>query len=535
MLDEGIIDRRQPDWQVVTDDISEVKIPGTLRGVLHARMDHLPAAERGNLQRASIVGRVFWDTVLEALTVDDDSLVDLEGRLGSLQGREMIHRRDRSAIVGAAEYAFKHAMLRDAVYETVLLRQRRRYHRQVAEWLERYTGERIGENLAVIAQHYELAGEPERAAGYLDRSGQALLEVGAAREAQQLLERAIALLPETGAAEARASISVHLGHAYYQGGDLVEAERFLKAGYELAQEIGNADLAFEVLGYLGGVAQRRGSYVEAENYDRQALQQARESNNLQQIAPALHGLSTSRFLQDDFESSARYADQALQSFREVANRRGEALALNMLGLLARGRGQLDVPREYFRQALSAFREIGDAVREAMALNNLGSTAYLQGDYPAAVQHTGEALEILEELGQSYNVAFTLVSQGLAYGAMNERSRARTCHCRALKIARDIHTDQVILYALAGMADLHAASGQFQSGAELLGLIFNHPAVNQDIRRDAEKAHQRIREALPTEAFEAAFATGAQQVLEPVVERYLAGCAEGENRERAPHP
>ncbi len=527
LLDEGIIKRHEPHWLVVTPDIDAIKIPGTLRGVLHARLDHLPAAEKGVLQRASIVGRIFWDTVLEELAADDDSLRDVAGQLTALRSREMVYRRDRSTIAHAGEYIFKHAMLRDAVYETVLLRQRQRYHEQVARWLERHVGERVTEYLALIAQHYEMAGQRERAARYLSQSGRALLNVGAAREGQNLLERALALLPETGAPEDRAAISVHLGHAFYQGGDMVEAERFLKAGFRLADEIEAAELQSEALGYLAGVAQRRGNYAEAADYDEQALARARETNNLQQIASALHGLCTSRYLQDEYESSASYADQALQSSREIGNRRGEALALNMLGLLAGERGQVDVQTAYYQQALTVFRQIGDLARGAMVLNNLGSAAYHGGEYEAAVRHTGEALEILEELGQTYFTAFTLVSRGLAYAALDQRSQARKCHCRALQIAQEIHAEQVTLFALVGMADLHAAAGEFVPGAELLGLVLNQPGVTLDIRRDAEKARQGLRDALGEADFEAALAAGAGQDLEQVVEQYLGDCPAGD--------
>ncbi|NIV35202.1 MAG: hypothetical protein GWN58_38835, partial [Anaerolineae bacterium] len=71
----------------------------------------------------------------------------------------MIFRRERSVFEATDEYIFKHALLRDVTYETVLLKLRRVYHAQVAQWLEGIAGERISEYLSRIARHYELAGE----------------------------------------------------------------------------------------------------------------------------------------------------------------------------------------------------------------------------------------------------------------------------------------------------------------------------------------------------------------------------------------
>ncbi len=523
LLDQGIIQRDEPHWLVTKPNISWLKIPGTLRGLLHARLDLLPVPEKVLLQRASIIGKVFWDAVLRELAADIQDDSEIDGLLSSLLRKEMIYQRQESKVGFAREFTFKHAILRDAVYETVLLRQRNRYHHLVARWLERHFDERIGEYLSLIAQHYELAGEPSKAAEYLGRSGLALLNVGAARDGQKHLVQALALLPEEDDSEGRATFTVHLGHAYFQGGDLMEAEHYLKAGLELAEQTGQVGLQAEALGFLSAVAQRRGNYQEAEYYDGQSLNKASAVGNRQQIGSALHGLCTSRYLQDDYEGSAAFAEQAIQSFREIGNRRGEALSLNMLGLLAGEQRDFDLQQEYYQQALAAFREIGDLARGAVVLNNLGSSAYLQGEHTAAIRYTREALEILEDLGQTYYIAFTLVSQGLAFSSIGEIDSARENQCRALEIAQDIHSEQIALFALAGMADYLATVGNHLQAAELLGLVLNHPGVNLDIRKDAQTAFNRIQEALPEAVFQETLKAGAKKELMKVVEQILEKC------------
>ncbi|NIV37664.1 MAG: hypothetical protein GWN58_52085, partial [Anaerolineae bacterium] len=126
------------------------------------------------MQRASVVGRLFWDAAVAELQAREGSTLDSEditALLEAVRDRELVFRRERSAFAGAEEYIFKHALLRDVTYETVLLNLRRVYHGQVAQWLETAAGERIGEYLGLIARHYELAGEEEKATEYLLRAG----------------------------------------------------------------------------------------------------------------------------------------------------------------------------------------------------------------------------------------------------------------------------------------------------------------------------------------------------------------------------
>ena len=109
-------------------------MPSTLTGLLQARLDGLPRAEREALQRAAVIGRLFWDDAVADLT--EMSVEELQLILSAVRGRELIFRRERSSFAEANEYVFKHALLRDVAYETVLLKHRADFHRRIARWLE---------------------------------------------------------------------------------------------------------------------------------------------------------------------------------------------------------------------------------------------------------------------------------------------------------------------------------------------------------------------------------------------------------------
>ncbi|HEX8294007.1 MAG TPA: adenylate/guanylate cyclase domain-containing protein, partial [Pyrinomonadaceae bacterium] len=191
LIDQHVIVTGSDVWRVDATRLGEVRVPPTLTGVLQARLDRLTPEEKTVLQRASVVGRVFWDDAAQHLgagvtapvrrvttrepfarghaPVDDAA--DVGRVLESLRGKELIYRREAAAFAGTREYIFKHALLRDVTYESVLKRERREYHRRAAEWLARHSGGRVGEYAGLIAEHFERAGAPEDAAEWYGRAG----------------------------------------------------------------------------------------------------------------------------------------------------------------------------------------------------------------------------------------------------------------------------------------------------------------------------------------------------------------------------
>jgi class 3 adenylate cyclase len=136
-------------------------LPTTIRGIVAARLDALPPAERSVLLAASVSGRVFWRGAL-AQAVDPDTL---PAALGGLESRDLIRRESASLIKGEQQYAFNHVLIRDAAYETLPRKKRQEMHAVVAEFLEHEVSLE-GESVAVLARHWRGAARPDRAIDY---------------------------------------------------------------------------------------------------------------------------------------------------------------------------------------------------------------------------------------------------------------------------------------------------------------------------------------------------------------------------------
>jgi class 3 adenylate cyclase len=205
LIDEGRIVHEGDRWRAV-EDIGDVEIPDSVQGVLAARIDLLEQSEKRALQRAAVVGRVFWPEPVGRLLNGERQ--QLRDTLDRLEERELVRSRLTSSIAGEPEFIFKHILTRDVAYETLPRRARGRAHASVAEWIESTAGERRAEFAELLAYHYdeayrgELEGQddPETAETLRARALEALLEASdvarrrfAIEGALRFVERAVEL------------------------------------------------------------------------------------------------------------------------------------------------------------------------------------------------------------------------------------------------------------------------------------------------------------------------------------------------------
>ena len=134
-------------------------LPTTIRGLVAARLDALPAGEREVILDASIAGRMFWKGAIERIARDPDSL---GGALAALERRDLVRRDAVSRIEGDEQWSFKHVLIRDVAYDLQPRARRREGHRHIAEFIEQSTPE-VGEAGAALARHWRGAGDLERA------------------------------------------------------------------------------------------------------------------------------------------------------------------------------------------------------------------------------------------------------------------------------------------------------------------------------------------------------------------------------------
>jgi len=174
------------------DETAAGTLPTSIRGIVAARLDALPARERALLLDAAVIGKVFWKDALRA--VDPDT-ADLERVLGELEARDLVRREPTSIFEGQQQFAFTHVLIRDIAYDLLARADRERRHALVAEFFERSTGS-SGEAIGALARHWRDAGEFDRAVEQLVRAAEQAERGWAKDHAALLYREALQLVPE---------------------------------------------------------------------------------------------------------------------------------------------------------------------------------------------------------------------------------------------------------------------------------------------------------------------------------------------------
>jgi class 3 adenylate cyclase len=518
LIDQGAIQAGET-WMVDARRLLVTKVPPTLAGVLQARLDGLPAPEKRALQQASVIGAVFWDQALAA--VDEDAAQQLP----ALVQRELTPPRADSAIDGLRAYAFRHALLHQVTYDTVLKRARREGHARVACWLAGLCDEgglRAGDLSGLAAEHFEHAGDDARAAEFHARAaeqagqrfahervlhhvGRALVLLGAFRadasaETNELRWRLLDARERTFRLQARRD---------EQAADVDAMERLADA---LDDDHRRADAARR----RAFNAQGASDWVAAENATRRSMACAARAGDDARRLFALATLASARTNQRDFGEGRTLALQGLAEARRLRLRRAEGLFQNTLVTAASLQSDLIEVLDRNREALKIAREIGDRRSEAVELSNAGIIWTRLGDLTQGRRDLEAALQMLRAVGDRLTESNSLSHLSEVAYWHGEEMRALTLARSALDIAVSARSRDLEVWARINLGHAELALGRLAAARQ----VFSEARV---VAQEIEVATQHDASAgLAQVALAEGDADAALAAIQPVLDLVAAG-------------
>ncbi len=524
LIDDGVIEpaTHGEAWAVDLTRLDPARVPLTLTGVLQARLDSLATGGRQALQCASVIGRVFWDAAVSALARSGSgpSAEAVGDALEETRRRELMYRRDGSSFENTTEYIFKHALLRDVVYETVLLRERQMLHARAAAWIEAHAGVRVGEYREVIAAHHIRAGDHRAAAEHLAHAGHAQLRSGSPLAARRSLERAVGLWTTVGV-EPPADALVALGDACRRLGDLDAAETALGAAIRVATTI---SCRADALYFSSLVASYRGDLAHEEELLAQAVPLAERAGGAT-LSRTLTGLARSEAQRGDLDGAARHATRALQLAQVLDDPGLICRALDALTVVAGERDDLDQAQFYAESQLAWAETSGNLEDQAHAHATLGVVIHLRGDagghtdhYRAAADHYSRALHLYRRLGHRVSQAVATANLAQASLRLGDYATAHASIREVLAEAIEVGAIQQVLLCVQVEADLRICRGDTDSGLALLGMVEAHPSFGSIDRSESERLLSRI--ALSPDEIEAGLAAGRALDFDTVLQGLL---------------
>jgi len=548
LLDAKLVLRSDGHWRA-TREIENITVPNTLAGVIAARLDRLDEPAKRAAQTAAVVGREFQ---YDVLTDVSDAPQSLEPALVTLQRRELVREKSRQP---QPVYAFKHALVQETAYGSILMSKRRGLHRRVAECLERIDKGQVND----IARHYLEAGDHVRALPYLVEAGDRAARAYSTPEAIGDYTRALEILKTVNDSELARRAYEGLGSALMLVYDIPRALAHYNAMLAYGRE--NEDIPLEVsalnkLGLIEG--QFMGQFEPAEQHLLEAERLAREFEH----RPGLAELYTVRCgictMQGDFGNAARYLTESATIGRELNIKEqeafGETHTANTLTYMAQfdaamekaqealeisreignqlhiveakvfpvpfyylHKGNLNAAREALEEGVQIAHRIGTAFPESLGLRLLAEIAHLRGEYEDAFEILKRTDAAAKASGLPFMAANTLAAAGSMYLEISEKFIDKTIelHTQTLKAMENPMAASAASSAFADLGfcalaigNLDTASQMFNDGLTrptimgllekpryLIGLAFVARARNQldDAAKNIQAAHTYIAE------------------------------------------
>jgi class 3 adenylate cyclase/tetratricopeptide (TPR) repeat protein len=529
LLDAKVIVKDGERWTISEEAIEQAPVPSTLRGVLQARLDALSPVEHRTLQRAAIIGRVFWDEAVERLqSIAHTAASPVHESLELLRGREVVFKREQSVFEGAGEYLFKHALLRDVAYDSVLRTHRQAYHGLAARWLEQMTerSRRADQYAGLIADHHERAGAAPAAAHWYLRAGRQAAAVHGLQEGTRLLERGIALAPDDDRALrfdlllARENVLNQLGDRDAQLADLAAAEEILVGlddparciavllartrfafnaseyrqqaelagrAVELARESGLADEEANALLWWGRGLAWEGEHDAADDVLDQALARARTTGQAKVAGEALRYRAIVANNRSDFPAALALLEESRAVHRGNQDAEGEGLVLAQAASVLYNQGRYQEAREQLEAALPIFAASGYKYRQAIVAGNLGTILLAHGELGEARRLLVEGLALCEEVRDREGTATGLGTIGDLYRRVGDYERAKDHLLRSLTEAPEIDASYLVSDSLLGLALVAAEEGDLDEA-----LKWSDGAADEGSRSESQLALARAR-------------------------------------------
>ena len=215
LIERGALQRRNGGWELAVG-VDELAIPAAVQGTLQARLDRLDPQTRDVLSLAAVIGRTFGLPLLERLVPDD-----LMQALSELQRLDLVVEKRRRPNL---EYRFRHGLVQEVAYASLVDSKRRKLHKRVGEALESIFQESPEEAYGLLARHFTEADEPEKAVEYLLKAGDAARAVYADREALEHYRKARSFLARTGDERRARDTLFKMALSYHLAFDFENAE-----------------------------------------------------------------------------------------------------------------------------------------------------------------------------------------------------------------------------------------------------------------------------------------------------------------------
>ena len=465
LLENGTIEKKDNRY-LLNRKPSDIQIPDTVQGIIAARMDRLEENLKRIMQVASVIGREFAFRILQSIT---DMREELKAHLLNLQGLEFIYEK---SLFPEIEYIFKHALIQEVAYNSLLLARRKEIHERIGRAIEELYPDRLEEAYEMLAYHYAKSDDQEKAYHYLKLSGAKAVKSSSNREALVFYKDAIAILrqrPQT-AENKRELLDVILlmvvpmEYLMYPE----DPVPLYQEGELLCKELGDGKSLGTLYGFIGLFHTMRSNPVLGRKYHEAAFREAERIGDIDTMVRVAPNLCASYPADGSYAKVLDVAPQVITQI-EKAHREHEFFGLEMnaysalqafyggsLGAL----GEFPEGERFCEKALSFARETNHLFSIGLAEFYFAMLFYYKGDGENTVKHAQGAIEYFEKSQARILLPGAWGFLGYGYHLLGKLDSALEFTEKGLQMQRDAGLPLFLSFYHVVLGRIHADLGNW---------------------------------------------------------------------------
>jgi predicted ATPase len=474
ILEAGQLTARDGHY-ALTGAFSTFAIPATLQDSLMARLDRLVTA-KAVAQYAAVIGRQFAYDVLQAVSQLDEATLQRE--LGRLVEAELLYQR---GLPPQAYYFFKHALIQDAAYESLLKSTRQQYHQRIAQVLEAQFPETAETQPELLAHHCTEAGLTGQSVAYWYKAGQRAIERSAHMEAINHLTKGLELLktlPETPQRLQReVDMHIALGASLTatKGYAAPEVEQTYRYARQLCQHLEDPYQLFPVLRGLYGYYHVRAALQTAHGLGEQLLTLAQQVQDGGMLPAAHRALGATLHLLGAVAAAHTHYAQGialydLQQHRAYAFLYGEDAGVVCGSHDAWALWHLGYPDQGLtrsQEAVTLARQVAHPFSLSFVLSFAATLHQFRREVRATQEYAEAAIRLATEQGFSFWMAFGSILRGWALARQGQAQKGIEQLHQGMMARRATGAELGRTYWLALLAEAHGTMGQPKAGLNAL--------------------------------------------------------------------
>ena len=474
VLESGFLREADGAYEL-TAPLPPLAIPATLHDSLMARLDRLSMVKIV-AQLGAIIGRTFAYEVLQAVVPLDEAT--LQQGLRQLVEAELVYQR---GLPPQATYMFKHALIQDAAYQSLLRRTRQQYHQRIAQVLAAQFPDMVDAQPELLAQHYTEAGQSARAITYWQRAGERALQRSANLEAISHLTKGLEVLrtlpdsPERLQHELDLQITLGQALTVTKGYAAPEVGHTYARARELCQQVGETPQLFPVLRGLWNFYVIRMELRTGRELAEQLLslaQRAQDPALLQQAHSALAGALVHL---GEFSATQAHLQQGLALYdphqhRALAFRLGYDLGVFFLAYMTRPLWLLGYPDQALQRsqaALTLAQELAHPFSLAYALTFATLIHQFRREGQATQARAEATIALAREQGFALWLAFGTVLRGWALAEQGQSDVGMLQIRQGMAAYRATGAEVDRAYCLALLAEAYGQGKRYDEGLAVL--------------------------------------------------------------------